>query len=103
MTTHGATLDDLERTRAPDPARFDFFSDPCHGWLRVPMPVLDVMNVRPSSCSYRNGDWAYLEEDCDAPRFLRAWEQVHGCAPVVVEREPSRQDSHIRRYAHFSV
>jgi hypothetical protein len=82
--------------------KFQFFTDPGHGWLRVPLEVIDALGVRPSSFSYRNGSYAYLEEDCDEVLFAAAWVSAHGCLPNVVEREPNRGDSHIRKYKHFA-
>lgn len=82
-------------------SQFDFFSDQSHGWLRVPQPVVDAMGLRPSRFSYHHLGWAYLEEDCDASAFLEAWEAAHGSEPTVIERIPSVEDSHIRRYARF--
>ena len=82
-------------------ARFDFFSDPSHGWLRVPRPVIDAMGIAPSAYSFHHLGWAYLEEDCDATRFLDAWKSAHGCMPTIIDRIPCREDSHIRRYARF--
>ena len=56
-------------------ARFKFISDPSHGWLEVKLD--DVQSVELSvedfsTCSYRNGNVLYLEEDRDAPLFLMA-------------------------------
>ena len=51
---------------------YRFISDPGHGWLEVPLAELSILPYPPSSYSYRNDGFAYLEEDCDAPLFLRA-------------------------------
>jgi len=34
--------------------------------------------VSPFPASYREGNVLYLEEDCDALTFVRAWEAEHG-------------------------
>ena len=51
-----------------------FHADPGHGWLEVPMRALRAFGVagKISDYSYRKGDIAYLEEDCDAYKFLLA-------------------------------
>ena len=53
-----------------------WYNDSGHGWLGVPVRVLLESGVASeiSSCSYINGTMtvAYLEEDCDAPKFLDA-------------------------------
>ena len=52
----------------------NFFSDPAHGWLEVPMSLIDTLGIsgKISAYSYKKGGMAYLEEDCDAPMFSRA-------------------------------
>jgi hypothetical protein len=49
-------------------------TDPGHGWLEVPRGLLDTLGIAAaiSPYSYIKGDRAYLEEDCDAGRFLDA-------------------------------
>lgn len=53
---------------------YTFFSDPGHGWLKVPKGDLKFVgvDVRISHYSYMTGGFAFLEEDCDANRFLDA-------------------------------
>jgi hypothetical protein len=48
--------------------------DPGHEWLSVPVADVAAARFTPSACSYidRAAGLAYLEEDCDAPGFLRA-------------------------------
>lgn len=82
-------------------ASLTFYSDIGHGWLRVPksllpkvLPSLDI-----SSCSYMNGMYVYLEEDCDAPKFLQAAKEK-GYVFNIREKYISR-NSHIRRYASY--
>lgn len=50
----------------------EFISDPGHGWLRVPMKLIENWNIDIliSPYSYRTTKYAYLEEDCDASVFL---------------------------------
>ncbi len=60
---------------------FKFYSDPGHGWLAV--KVADVSRVNMSAkdfsqYSYTRGSTLYLEEDCDAPKFEKAWKSNFG-------------------------
>ena len=59
------------------------YADPGHAWLRVtPEDVYSVGLTRAdfTPYSYRDGadKYWYLEEDCDAGIFIRAWEKVKG-------------------------
>lgn len=51
-----------------------FHSDAGHGWLAVKAVELIEHNLfgEISSFSYTRGQTVYLEEDCDAPKFLNA-------------------------------
>lgn len=81
---------------------FKFFEDPGHGWIEVPISMLEVMGIknRISHYSYRRGELAYLEEDCDFAVFYDAFVKAYGVAPryerVYQERTP------IRNYSRFS-
>jgi hypothetical protein len=75
-----------------------FYTDPGHGWLCVPRRLISAVGLRPSSFSrfsYADEAFAYLEEDCDAPRFLRDFVATFGHAPETVERH-ANHDSPIR-------
>ena len=54
--------------------KFRFISDPGHGWLEVPMSLIDLLGIKDkiSQYSYRKGNMAYLEEDCDAYELISA-------------------------------
>jgi len=56
--------------------KYAFFSDPSHGWLKVSIDELKLLDLIPhiSSFSYISNDrkYAYLEEDQDAQIFLNA-------------------------------
>lgn len=49
-------------------------SDPGHAWLAVKVSELEMLGIRHeiSSFSYVKGKTVYLEEDCDAPKFVKA-------------------------------
>jgi len=60
---------------------FTFISDAGHGWLEVPIDTLYDLDLKPSdfsNYSYVTPTTIYLEEDCDANRFLYAWQKKHG-------------------------
>lgn len=60
---------------------FTFHSDPGHGWLEVDWSHLKRLGMNPSEFSkysYRDGNTFYLEEDCDAPKFIEKFEARHG-------------------------
>ena len=80
---------------------FVFHSDPGHGWLEVPMGDLEELGIdgEITPYSYRNGDTAYLEEDCDAGTFFRAYKDRHGKPPEFVEEY--RGESPVRSYPHY--
>jgi hypothetical protein len=50
--------------------RYDFIHDPGHGWLKVPLADLPA-DFKPTSYSFYDATFAYLEEDCDAPEFWK--------------------------------
>lgn len=88
---------------------FVFHSDAGHGWLAVPIAAARAVRVPPSerfgswpsrySYKSRDGQTLYLEEDCDAPRFLDAWTKAHG-APAIVEQSDG-DSSPIRALPHI--
>ena len=68
-----------------DTAVYTAHNDPGHGWLEVPASLVTALDVHPSEYSYRSRDGGtlYLEEDCDAPTFIRAYEVKYGTVHVV--------------------
>jgi hypothetical protein len=44
--------------------------DAGHGWLQVPLKEVHDSGADISSCSFRDKEYAYLEEDCDMYQFL---------------------------------
>ena len=44
--------------------------DAGHGWLKVPLEEVRTSGADISSCSFRDEEYAYLEEDCDMLQFL---------------------------------
>ncbi len=91
-----------------------WYTDPGHGWLRVPLQAVIDAGVaeRISSCSYiatahpgglnaTAQPTAYLEEDCDAPAFLAAAGISHDTAASFPTTHQDGQ-SFIRRLPSFS-
>lgn len=67
-------------------------SDPGHGWLAVKLSDLKMMGIETqiSSYSYVKGKTAYLEEDCDAPVFIKAAEAKGITVEIVQGAERDR-------------
>ena len=63
--------------------------DPGHGWLQV--GLVDLKNVGTSiedysGYSYRKGNILFLEEDCDASKFVNAWKAKFGSYPNITHK-----------------
>lgn len=68
-----------------------FHTDPGHGWLAVKKKELISLGVAGiSAYSYVKGDTVYLEEDCDAAKFMQAYEVMFG-------KKPKYRDSYLER------
>lgn len=82
--------------------KFNFYSDAGHGWLAVKKQLVWDLGLADaiSQCSYEKGKTVYLEEDCDAPKFLKAYENNTGCQPTIVVKRISGQ-SRIRSYQSY--
>lgn len=84
---------------------YKLFSDPNHGWLRVDVQSAASVGLEPSSFSrysYRYGHWLYLEEDCDASLFVKAYMAKHNRPPVVREHHTEGR-SVIRNYQRIAA
>ncbi len=86
--------------------RFTFHDDPGHAWLEVTIADLEDVGLKPddfSTFSYlrsflkppTSATEMYLEEDCDAGKFIRAFEAKHGARPQFDELGVN-EDSFIR-------
>ena len=81
--------------------QYKYFQDPGHGWIEVSIAELRRLKIdgQISPYSYRNGHFAYLEEDCDAS----AWAQAKRAAEEdydIVELH-SNKDSIIRTFKGY--
>jgi len=74
-------------------------SDPGHGWLAVDARAVQAMGFAPSTCSYLDyrEDIAYLEEDSDAPRFVKCATEVGYTIRRLPIRAHYQGDSPVRR------
>lgn len=81
----------------------NFYEDPGHGWLAVPLVLLDRLDLldKVSSYSYMRGRLAHLEEDCDYSLFVAAMRDA-GLPFSLRERHTDNQ-SRIRSYEPFSA
>lgn len=82
--------------------RLNFYEDPGHGWLAVPLPLLERLGLLDSisSYSYMRGMLAHLEEDCDYSRFALAMRDA-GLRFVVREHRTNAR-SRIRGYGRYT-
>jgi hypothetical protein len=65
---------------------YTFFSDMGHGWLRVTIDDCKAIGLSKSDFSwysYADKDWLYLEEDCDAAKFIAAYVRTVGEMPII--------------------
>ena len=84
-------------------AKFDFLMDPGHGWVKVPKALLKDLGIQSkiSSYSYQRGEFAYLEEDCDAGEFIVAYKEKFGDVPKF--RDRFSESSRVRNYESYSA
>ena len=75
-------------------------TDAGHGWLEVPFSEVLRAGIASavSRCSYVKGDTVFLEEDCDAPRYLRMLESFG--EPFEIS-ESYIESSPIRNYTRY--
>ena len=83
--------------------RLNLYTDPGHGWLAVPLPLLDELGIldQISRYSYMRGMLAHLEEDCDYSRFAVAMRDA-GRTFEVREHHTDKR-SKIRGYCQFNA
>lgn len=83
--------------------KLSFYSDPGHGWLAVPLALLDRLGLvdQVSHYSYIRGRLAHLEEDCDASLFLATARRA-GIEVTFREVNCADRQSRIRGYDPYS-
>ena len=80
---------------------FHVYTDPGHGWLKVTHKQLKESGVADqiSRYSYMTHKAIFLEEDCDAPKFLAAFRSQGGT--VKFKTHYASRESRIRTYPSF--
>ncbi len=90
-------------TLIQNPEQRIFFSDPGHGWLRVPRSELIELGVmdKISACSYQtdDGQFVFLEEDCDLGVYVDAKGYTHHSQWC--SREEYDEDELVRQLPRF--
>ena len=82
--------------------KFVFHTDPGHGWLEVTdaqIAAVGLSRADFSTYSFAADDRCFLEEDCDAPKFLVAFEKIG--QKFDIREANSDRDSFIRRLRHI--
>ena len=80
---------------------YDVYADPGHCWMKVKIAELEKLGISRciSEFSHVRGDYAYLEEDCDAGVLVDALEE-RGIEPKFRFHHTDNR-SKIRGYASF--
>lgn len=78
-----------------------FYTDPGHGWAAVAMQELFSLGIadKISPYSYRKGETAFLEEDCDFYTYMQA---IKG-QPFEIKEHHTNNDSPIRNYRRYEA
>jgi hypothetical protein len=82
---------------------FTFHNDAGHGWIEVPLADLRELGIDRiiSSYSYERDGRVYLEEDCDASTFVKAYQDRFGREPELVDRY-HRGDAPMRSFPCYN-
>lgn len=80
--------------------KFVFYTDPGHGWLQVPKALAKELGIKPSTYSYQDREYLYLEEDCDAGLITKACDDKGITYEIVNRRTNGR--SFIRDLRSYS-
>ena len=84
---------------------YKFHTDPGHGWLEVPFAMVYMLGIGDKLTSYsymkQNCQTFYLEEDCDAYRFIRAYEAKFGVKPNMVRGSYANGQSFVRNLSRY--
>lgn len=80
---------------------YTFTNDPGHAWMRVPLEkALKVPGISTYSYVSRKGRYAYLEEDCDAPLYLKT---MHPEGNFKIKERVLKGYARIRNLPHYST
>lgn len=83
---------------------YTFFTDPGHGWVKVLKQELIDLGIadKISSYSYQKGEYAYLEEDCDASLFFETLKNKN-IEVELKESNSATRMSRIRNYDDYKL
>ena len=81
----------------------DYIQDPGHGWFKVRLTQLSKLGIENeiSTYSYVRGEWAYLEEDCDASKYFDALKLTGQTMPKIVNKISRERSSKVRSYDRY--
>lgn len=61
--------------------KIKMWEDPGHGWLQVPMELINALKkekaLKVTGYSYKDKDFAYLEEDSDLTSFINCFPYIN--------------------------
>jgi hypothetical protein len=77
------------------------YSDSGHAWGKVKKTDIAKLDLSISTYSYQRGAYAYLEEDCDLPKFVLAWQDANPTKGNISYNEQYTEDSRIRSYERY--
>jgi hypothetical protein len=83
--------------------QFNFYYDAGHGWLQVHEEVLNFVGTTApiSKYSYTKDGYVYLEEDCDAGKFLNKLKELG--KEYEIKEVDHGHNSRIRNYRRYSA
>ena len=83
-------------------SKYQFYTDPGHGWLRVPYSELERLDIadKITRYSYTRGDNVFLEEDCDLSTFMKAKTNLN--EKIEIRTINSNRQSRIRSYNSYN-
>lgn len=76
---------------------FTFISTPSHGYLKVPINFLLASGFDKNKISQFSGlskRFVFLEEDCDATKFINFLNEENGMEVEIKEKHQQRATSH---------
>ncbi|MBK9056008.1 MAG: hypothetical protein IPL78_35455 [Chloroflexi bacterium] len=86
----------------PFSTHLTFTNDPGHGWLKVPLTDIAALGIEAQITPYSfiEGQYAYLEEDLDAPCYLEALTTQGLPQPEITDQYVERFSRDKDRFPH---
>lgn len=81
----------------------NYYQGPSHGWIKVPKHLVERVGLKPTEYSFFNpkSDNYYLEEDCDASRFVSEMKKIN--INIIFISIDLKSESTIRSYPRCKV